>query len=80
MAQHGFTQFGSGPNGGHIDPNDLAMSGGYSPSFANNNFNTNSNTNGFSSGSAVFGDDELLDGLLQMDSPASMARAKTFTA
>lgn len=64
MAQHGgFTQFGSGPNGGHIDPNDLAMSGGYSPSFANNNFNANSNTNGFSSGSAVFGDDELLDGL-----------------
>ncbi|KAL6690314.1 hypothetical protein J3F84DRAFT_398440 [Trichoderma pleuroticola] len=63
MAQHGFTQFGSGPNAGHIDPNDLAMSGGYSPSFANNNFNTNSNTNGFSSGSAVFGDDELLDGL-----------------
>lgn len=63
MAQHGFTQFGSGPNANHIDPNELAMSGAYSPSFANNNFNTNSNTNGFSSGSAVFGDDELLDGL-----------------
>ncbi|KAK5987645.1 hypothetical protein PT974_11777 [Cladobotryum mycophilum] len=64
MAQHAFTQFGSGPNGGHIDPNDLAMGGGYSPSFTNNNFNSNSNAqNGFSSGSAVFGDDELLDGL-----------------
>lgn len=65
MAQHGFNQFGSGPNGGNIDPNDLAMAGQYSPSFPNNNnFNSNSNqNNGFSSGSAVFGDDELLDGL-----------------
>ncbi|KAM5356273.1 hypothetical protein ACJ41O_002919 [Fusarium nematophilum] len=40
------------------------MSSGYSPSF-NNNFNSNSGNgaNGFSSGSALFGDDELLDGL-----------------
>lgn len=72
MAQLGFNQFGSGPNGGSIDPNDLAMSGGYSPSYNNNahngngnNYNANSGNqnNGFSSGSAVFGDDELLDGL-----------------
>lgn len=64
MAQHGFNQFGNNPNGGSIDPNDLAMSGGYSPSF-NNNFNSNSGSgaNGYSSGSALFGDDELLDGL-----------------
>ncbi|KAM4059395.1 helix-loop-helix DNA-binding domain-containing protein [Hirsutella rhossiliensis] len=73
MAQHGFNHFGSAPNGGNIDPNDLAMGSGYSPSFNNsssgnnssNNFNSASGTapNGFSSGSAVFGDDELLDGL-----------------
>ncbi|KJZ79116.1 hypothetical protein HIM_01267 [Hirsutella minnesotensis 3608] len=73
MAQHGFSHFGSGPNGGNIDPNDLAMTGGYSSSFnnpngagnGNSNYNTASAaaTNGFSSGSAVFGDDELLDGL-----------------
>lgn len=65
MAQHGFNQFGSA-NSGSIDPNDLSMGSGYSPSFSNNNnnFNSNSNgTNGFSSGSALFGDDELLDGL-----------------
>ncbi|POR36489.1 Uncharacterized protein TPAR_03307 [Tolypocladium paradoxum] len=72
MAQHGFNHFGSAANGGNIDPNDLAMTGGYSPSFSNNNTNNNNNNfnsgsgnapNGFSSGSAVFGDDELLDGL-----------------
>ncbi|KAH6895174.1 bHLH family transcription factor [Thelonectria olida] len=66
MAQHSFNQFGSGHNPGSIDPNDLSMGGGYPPSFNNNNnFNANSsgNTNGFSSGSALFGDDELLDGL-----------------
>lgn len=62
MAQAGFNQFGSGPGGGHIDPNDLNMASMY-PS--NNNFNNNANnqSNGFSSGSAVFEDDELLDGL-----------------
>ncbi|PNY26040.1 Uncharacterized protein TCAP_04021 [Tolypocladium capitatum] len=67
MAQHGFNHFGSAANGGNIDPNDLAMTGGYSPSYSNNNNNFNSGSgnapNGFSSGSAVFGDDELLDGL-----------------
>jgi hypothetical protein len=65
MAQHGFNQFGSAQHGGSIDPNDLAMSSGYSPSFSNNNFASNHGNanNGFSSGSAVFGDDELLDGL-----------------
>jgi hypothetical protein len=66
MAQHGFGQFGGGPGGGggSIDPNDLAMAGGY-PSSYSNNFNSNPSnpSNGFSSGSALFGDDELLDGL-----------------
>lgn len=65
MAQHGFHQFGNA-NAANIDPNDLAMNSGYSPSFSNNNnFNSGSANapNGFSSGSAVFGDDELLDGL-----------------
>lgn len=69
MTSHGFNQFSPGHNSGSIDPNDLAMSGGYSPSFNNNNNNNNNysnsgtGTNGFSSGSALFGDDELLDGL-----------------
>ncbi|CRK19825.1 hypothetical protein BN1723_001079, partial [Verticillium longisporum] len=70
MAQHGFGQFGGGTNGGggSIDPNDLAMGGNYSSSYHNNNFNNNNNnnsssSNAFSSGSALFGDDELLDGL-----------------
>lgn len=74
MAQHGFNQFGHGQNGGSIDPNDLAMSGGYSPSFNNNNFGSNSGSgaNGFSSGSALFGDDELLDGLASPSDPQGM--------
>lgn len=67
MAHNGFNQFGSANGGGldGIDPNDLAMGSGYSPSFSNNNnYNSSSNgPNGFSSGSALFGDDELLDGL-----------------
>ncbi|KZZ94798.1 bHLH family transcription factor [Moelleriella libera RCEF 2490] len=69
MAQHPFGgHFGTGPNGGggNIDPNDLAMNGAFSNAFAHgNNFNTTSGNapNGFSSGSAVFADDELLDGL-----------------
>lgn len=57
MTTHAFNQFAA--NGGNIDPNDLA----YSASFANNFNSTSNQTNGFSSGSAVFGDDELLDGL-----------------
>lgn len=66
MAQHGFGHFATAPTSGNIDPNDLAMNGGYSPSFSNaNNFNSSSGNapNGYSSGNAVFGDDELLDGL-----------------
>ncbi|KAF6822692.1 hypothetical protein CPLU01_11877 [Colletotrichum plurivorum] len=63
MAQQGFGQFNGG-HGGSIDPNDLAMGGNF-PSTFSSNFNSNSanNSNGFSSGSALFGDDELLDGL-----------------
>ncbi|PHH59280.1 hypothetical protein CDD81_3497 [Ophiocordyceps australis] len=66
MAQHGLNLFGSSAN---VDPNDLSMTGGYSPTYSHghggSNFNSNINnsSNGFSSGSAVFGDDELLDGL-----------------
>ncbi|KAK6212961.1 helix-loop-helix DNA-binding domain-containing protein [Colletotrichum tabaci] len=67
MAQHGFGQFnGAHGGGGSIDPNDLAMGGNYGSSYSNN-YNSNSNSannpSGFSSGSALFGDDELLDGL-----------------
>lgn len=62
MAQHGFQMGGHG--GGSIDPNDLAMSGNYGPSYQNNFNSSHSHpSNTFSSGSALFGDDELLDGL-----------------
>lgn len=63
MAQHGFNHFGSGPSNGSIDPNDLAMGNSYSPGFGSNGFNNNSGNSAFASGNAVFGDDELLDGL-----------------
>ncbi|KAK3903455.1 hypothetical protein C8A05DRAFT_14579 [Staphylotrichum tortipilum] len=48
MAQHGFPMSGHGG----IDPNDLSMTGSFQPSFQNNY-----------SSSAIFADDELLDGL-----------------
>ncbi|KAH7326700.1 hypothetical protein B0I35DRAFT_405899 [Stachybotrys elegans] len=84
MAQHGFNHFGSAQNGGSIDPNDL-MGNGYSASFSNNNNNNNNNfnnnsssaANGFSSGSAVFGDDELLDGLA---SPSEQMHGQDFNS
>lgn len=66
MAQHGFGQFSGGNSGGGgIDPNDLAMNANFSNSYGNNFNNPNQGTssNAFSSGSALFGDDELLDGL-----------------
>ncbi|KAK1757615.1 microphthalmia-associated transcription factor [Echria macrotheca] len=59
MAQHGFPM--GGHNGNAIDPNDL-MSGDYQQQYQNN-FQSHGNQPGFSSGSALFGDDELLDGL-----------------
>ncbi|KAK4158186.1 hypothetical protein C8A00DRAFT_39567 [Chaetomidium leptoderma] len=62
MAQHGFPMSGHGG----IDPNDLAVPGNFPGSFQHN-FNHNNSSNAFSSGSAVFGDDELLEGL---NSPA----------
>jgi hypothetical protein len=65
MAQNNFGQYGGGHNnGGSIDPNDLAMNSNYPSSYSNNyNSNSNNGSNAFSSGSALFGDDELLDGL-----------------
>lgn len=92
MAQHGFHHFGSAPNGANIDPNDLAMGGGYSSSFNNGgasnngagNFNSGSGNaaNGFSSGSAVFGDDELLDGLASSSDghPAMYGQGQDYAA
>ncbi|KAL1874010.1 hypothetical protein VTK73DRAFT_616 [Phialemonium thermophilum] len=64
MAQHGFPM-GSGHAVSGIDPNELAMSGNYNPSYSNTFASNNgaNQSNGFSSGSALFGDDELLDGL-----------------
>jgi hypothetical protein len=55
MTNHG------GPS---IDPNDLSVSGNYSNSFQNNySSSNNGQSNMFSSGSALVGDDELLDSL-----------------
>jgi hypothetical protein len=59
MAQHGFSMNGHGG----IDPNDLAVPGNYQTSFQHNYNHNNNSSNAFSSGSAVFGDDELLEGL-----------------
>ncbi|KAH6854419.1 hypothetical protein B0I37DRAFT_30151 [Chaetomium sp. MPI-CAGE-AT-0009] len=54
MTQHGFP--------GGIDPNDLSMPGNYASSFQHN-FNHNTSSNNYSTGSALFGDEELLEGL-----------------
>lgn len=62
MTQQGFGQFGAHHgSGGSINPNELNFNQG----FQNNNYGGNSNNqnSAFSSGSAVFGDDELLEGL-----------------
>lgn len=69
MAQHGFQMGGHGGNA--IDPNDLAMAGNYPSSFQNNYSGHNNPSNAFSSGSALFGDDELLDGLSNPSEPQS---------
>ncbi|KAL2019230.1 hypothetical protein VTK56DRAFT_9957 [Thermocarpiscus australiensis] len=61
MAQHGFQMSGHG--GGGIDPNDLAMSGNFQSSFPHSFASHSNPPNAFSSGSALFGDDELLEGL-----------------
>lgn len=73
MAQpHSYTHFGSAPNGGSIDPNDLSMAGSYAQGgFSNNNSNDNFNnhtnsgngSNAFATGSALIADEDLLDGL-----------------
>lgn len=61
MAQQGFGQFGAGHGGGgSINPDELNFNQGYQNNFGGNSNNQNS---AFSSGSAVFGDDELLEGL-----------------
>ncbi|KAI1443956.1 hypothetical protein F5Y02DRAFT_187950 [Annulohypoxylon stygium] len=68
MAQHAFNQFGGGQSAGgagaSVDPNDLAMSGTYAPSYSNN-FNGNNNSSNF------FNDDELLDTLGSPTDPMS---------
>ncbi|KAL8370932.1 hypothetical protein RB595_001000 [Gaeumannomyces hyphopodioides] len=65
MAQHGFNQLAGGHGGGgSIDPNDLNVPGTFGSSSYQNNYNNSSNqSNSYSTGSALFGDDELLDGL-----------------
>jgi hypothetical protein len=65
MAQHSFAQYNGGQGGGgSVDPNELSVPGSYhSPSFNNFNSNSNNPSNAFSTGAAVFDDDELLDGL-----------------
>ncbi|POS73613.1 hypothetical protein DHEL01_v207994 [Diaporthe helianthi] len=59
MAQQGFNQYAHG-GGGSINPNELNFNQGFQQNFGAGSNNQN---NAFSSGSAVFGDDELLDGL-----------------
>ncbi|ROW16127.1 hypothetical protein VPNG_01829 [Cytospora leucostoma] len=69
MTQQGFHQFGGGHGGGGgIDPNDLNFNQGYQQNFGGDANNQNS---AFSSGSAVFGDDELLEGLASPNEGAS---------
>lgn len=60
MAQQAFGQFGAGHASGSINPNDLNFNQAFQNNFGGNSNNQN---NAFSSGSAVFGDDELLEGL-----------------
>lgn len=59
MTQQGFNQYSHG-GGGSINPNELNFNQGFQQNFGAGSNNQN---NAFSSGSAVFGDDELLDGL-----------------
>lgn len=59
MSQRGY-QMG-GRNG--IDPNDLAMSGNFQGPYQNHYSGHGNPSNAFSTGSAVLGDDELLEGL-----------------
>lgn len=68
MAQHSFPMGGHGAGG--IDPNDLNMPGNYQQqSFQTGYMGSNNSPNVFSSGNAVFGDDELLDGLASPTEP-----------
>lgn len=62
MAQQGFGQFGGGHHAtASVNPNELNFGNqGFQNNFGGNSNNQNS---AFSSGSAVFGDDELLEGL-----------------
>lgn len=62
MAQQGFGQYGGGHHGGGgVNPNDLNnFNQGFQNNFGGNSNNQNS---AYSSGAAVFGDDELLEGL-----------------
>jgi hypothetical protein len=66
---HPYGNYGGGGGGGGrdgIDPNDILPGSYASPSFSSHNFNSPNPTNpsaAFSSGSAIFADDELLDGL-----------------
>ncbi|KAL2129993.1 hypothetical protein VTI74DRAFT_7037 [Chaetomium olivicolor] len=64
MAQHGFSMNGHGG----IDPNDLAMPNNFQS--YQTNFSGHSNPpNAFSSGTAIFNDEELLDGLTSPTEP-----------
>jgi hypothetical protein len=63
MTNHNFAGMAN-QGGPSIDPNDLAVSGNYSNSFQHSYSSSHNNqSNMFSSGSALVGDDELLDSL-----------------
>ena len=79
MAQQGFTHFGSVHNGGSIDPNDLAMGGGYSPTFNNHdNFSNGNGASAFSTGGAALADEDLLEGLAG-DNQSNMHNGQDFS-
>jgi hypothetical protein len=61
MAQHGFPI--GGGHGGSINPNELGMMNNFGQSYQNNFSGHNNNSNAYATGSAILGDDELLDGL-----------------
>lgn len=63
MAQHGFNQIAGAHGGDSINPNDLNMVGNYGSSYQNAFSGNNNQQNSYANGSALFGDDELLEGL-----------------
>ncbi|KAL2258762.1 hypothetical protein VTK26DRAFT_7801 [Humicola hyalothermophila] len=73
MAQHSFQMSGHGG----VDPNDLSMPANFQSSFQHGFSSHNNPPNAFSSGSAIFGDDELLEGLNSPTEPQTGIQGHT---